>query len=229
MSCMRTVFVCGRTRCTALHRQLEHRVVRRPTHGDVEVQVDGEDVVDRLGRWLHRLHGGADRGDVLLRAHARGHPHAALLDPRARVVDLGERRRAGVGPEREVSAHRRREHVGIGVADERPARRAARRLHELGAARIFIVSRIVPRLTLYSSASSTSGGRRSPAASSPLRMLLADLVGDLLRSARRPDRTRLEACTGNGFHAAIVRRTGTMRMREPRPAVGAAWTECANV
>src|SRR3954452_21500863 len=39
------------------------------------------------------------------------------------------------------------------------------------AARIFMVSRTVPRLTPYSSARSTSLGRRCPAARSPLRML----------------------------------------------------------
>ncbi len=124
------------------------------------------------GRRLESLDGRADRRDVLVVAHDCGEPDAALLNPRACVVDLAEARAARVEPQRERlrdgGGERR---LGVRVADEGPAAAPRAGCTSCEAARSFIVSRIVPLLTPNSSASSTSLGRRWPAARSPLRML----------------------------------------------------------
>ena len=188
------------------HGQLEHRVVRRAADGDVEVQVDGEDVVDRRRRRLERLDRRADRREVVLVAHLGGAPDAALLDPRACVVDLTEAGAAGARPERERLRERRREHIGVRVADEGPARRPARGLHELRGREE--LHRLADRPPAHAvllgqvdlARQTVAGGEVAAQDAHP------DLVGDLLRSARGSDGTGLESGGWAGIgHAPIVR------------------------
>jgi hypothetical protein len=187
------------------HRQLEHRVVGRPADRDVEVEVDRQDVVDRVGRGLHRLDRATDRDDVLLRADLRREPHASLLDPRACRIDLSERGVAGAEPERERLAQRGRQHVRVGVADERASRRAPRRLHELGGGED--LHRLADRPATDPVLLGELDLAGQPVAGHELAAddAAPDLVRDLLRGARRADRPGAEVGGALIDHAPIVR------------------------
>ena len=171
MSCMRTVFVCGRTRCTPFidssstalcAARLTATWKSRSMASTSSTASGGGSIASTAARIA------AMSSSVRTREAIRTQPssiHARAASTSASVVEPVWNQSATVSP---IVAART---SGSGWRTNVPPVAPRVGCTSWAPARSFIVSRIVPRLTLYSSASSTSGGRRSPGASSPLRML----------------------------------------------------------